>query len=383
MSEPAGEFDRLRPHLVNLSNGRLGPGGLASTTPADVDAIFATHLPRFMHGRPGPVQVLFWAHGGLVDERTGLAAAARQVPWWLANGVYPVYFVWETGLLQVLAERIRRGAQRFGLFPALSLMRARSVTAVPARPTLLPRMLPWAQPELEETVDRFVEWLARRAGGPAVWADIKANAARAVDEADGAGDEGGAHYVARRLARFSHTHAGSVQLHAVGHSAGAVFQTGFLKAAFEEGVAAFESLALLDPSVTVDGFKRGVLPLLGNRIRTLSQFGLGRQRALDDVCEAFGVTFYNKSLLYLIHHVLEEEPDTPLVGLQENVAADPELAALFAAGQVAEAVWSPQLGGPADSRSDAREHAGIDSDRLTMESLARRITGREDIVGFP
>jgi hypothetical protein len=379
VSEPAGSFEGLRPHLVNLSNGRLVPGGLASTSPADVDRIFDRHLPRFMQGRAAPVPVVFWAHGGLVDEKTGLEAAARQVQWWLANGVYPIYFVWETGLLRVLAERIRRGGQRFGLFPALSLMQAGSVSAAGPVPTLMPRALP----PLKETADAFVEWVARRAGGPAVWADIKASAARAGAKAGSVAGEGGSRYVARRLAAFSRTHAGAVGLHAVGHSAGAIFQSSFLRAAFEEGVGAFDSLALLDPVLTAADFKTGLLPLLGNRIRVLSQFSLGRQRALDDVCEVLGITFYNKSLLYLIYHALEEQPDTPLLGLEENVAADPALMALFAGGTAAEAIWSPRLRGPADSRSDAHDHAGMDNDRLTMESLARRITGRTGIVGFP
>lgn len=379
MSEPVADFRALRPHLVDLSNGKLSPGGLVSTTPEDVDRIFEEHLPRFISGRSGPVPVLFWAHGGLVDERTGLEAAARQVQWWLANGVYPVYFVWETGLLQVLADRIRRGAQRYRLFPALSLMKAGGAGAAPPVPTLVPRALP----PLTEAADTFVEWLARHAGGPAVWADIKANAARAGAKAGSLAGEGGARYVARRLAAFNRAHAGAVGLHAVGHSAGAIFQSSFLRAAFEEGVGAFDSLVLLDPALTAGDFKAGLQPLLGNRIRVLSQFSLGRQRALDDVCEVRGVRFYNKSLLYLIHHALEEHPDTPLLGLEENVAADPDLAALFAGGTLAEAVWSPQLRGPADSRSDARSHTGIDSDRLTMESLVRRVTGRGAVVPFP
>ncbi|GLB66254.1 hypothetical protein [Arthrobacter mangrovi] len=379
MSEAVADFDGLRPHLVNLASGQLSPGGLVSTTAADVDRIFEEHLPRFMSGRPGPVPVLFWAHGGLVDERTGLEAAARQLQWWLANGVYPVYFVWETGLLQVLADRIRRGAQRYRLFPALSLMRAGSEGAAAAVPALMPRALP----PLAEAADAFVEWLARHAGGPAVWADIKANAARAGATAGSLTGEGGARHVARRLAAFNRAHTGAIGLHAVGHSAGAIFQSGFLRAAFEEGVGAFDSLALLDPALATEDFKTGLLPLLGDRIRGLSQFSLGRQRALDDVCEVRGVRFYNKSLLYLIHHALEEQPDTPLLGLEENVAADPELSALFAGGTLAEAVWSPRLRGSADSLSDARSHAGIDSDRLTMESLARRVTGRGAVVPFP
>jgi hypothetical protein len=389
MTTTDGGFMSLDPHLVNLRNGRLTAGGLASTTAEEVDRIFEVHLPRFIAEHPGsPVPLMFWAHGGLVPERTGLAAAAHHVPWWLANGVYPVYFVWETGLLEALGTRIRSGIDR--LRPAVPF---------------------------EEAADKFVEWIARHAGGQSVWADLKASAARSVDRADspspiahdgdaaagdagpgidagnagphvvegGIGvDEGGARYVARKLAEFLRQNPGTVTLHAVGHSAGAIFHSYFLRAAFEEGVPAFESFIFLDPAILIEEFKRDIVPRIGGCIHALSTFALGKQRALDDECKLLNITFYNKSLLYLVHHALEEEEDAPLLGLQENVDADPVLRELFGgADPRVHAIWSPQLDGPLDSRSDAREHAGIDSEPVTMESVARRITGQENIESFP
>ncbi|MFZ0257544.1 MAG: hypothetical protein WAN46_18315 [Gammaproteobacteria bacterium] len=47
-----------------------------------------------------------YAHGGLNDEATGLAIAEHQIPWWLANDMYPIFFVWETGLLESLAQML-------------------------------------------------------------------------------------------------------------------------------------------------------------------------------------------------------------------------------------------------------------------------------------
>ncbi|NMR31164.1 hypothetical protein [Crystallibacter degradans] len=378
MTTTGGGFMSLSPHLVNLRNGRLTAGGLASTTAEDVDRIFEVHLPRFIAEHPGsPVPLMFWAHGGLVPERTGLAAAAHHVPWWLANGVYPVYFVWETGLLEALGTRIRNGIDR--LRPAVPF---------------------------EEAADKFVEWIARHAGGQAVWADLKASAARSVDPADGpspiaddgdaaaggpdviedgiGADEGGARYVARKLAEFLRQNPGAVTLHAIGHSAGSIFHSYFLRAAFEEGVPAFESFIFLDPAILIEEFTRDIVPRIGNGIHALSTFALGKQRALDDECKFLNITFYNKSLLYLVHHALEDEEDAPLLGLQENVEADPVLREMFSrAGPRFQAIWSPQLDGPLGSRSDAREHAGIDSEPVTMESVARRIIGQENIESFP
>jgi hypothetical protein len=194
--------------------------------------------------------------------------------------------------------------------------------------------------------------------------------------------------VARKLAEFLRQNPGTVTLHAVGHSAGAIFHSYFLRAAFEEGVPAFESFIFLDPAILIEEFKRDIVPRIGNGngngIGALSTFALGKQRALDDECKLLNITFYNKSLLYLVHHALEDEEDAPLLGLQENVEADPMLGEMFGgADPRVQAIWSPQLHGPLDCRSDAREHAGIDSEPVTMESVARRITGQENIESFP
>ena len=48
--------------------------------------------------------LVFWAHGGIVSERDGLAIARTQIPWWLENGAYPLHFVWETGFVETLKQ---------------------------------------------------------------------------------------------------------------------------------------------------------------------------------------------------------------------------------------------------------------------------------------
>jgi hypothetical protein len=66
-----------------------------------VDAIFDQHLPVAMADakqRGKELQLMFYAHGGLVNEAGGLWMAHRLIPWWKQNNIYPIYFVWETGL---------------------------------------------------------------------------------------------------------------------------------------------------------------------------------------------------------------------------------------------------------------------------------------------
>jgi hypothetical protein len=132
----------LRRHVINLRQGRFSGGGAMRTRSSDVDAIFREHLPRALdeaRGRGAPLRVLFYAHGGLVAEEAGLAMARTLVPWWLAHGVYPVYFVWETGLGETITQLLR--GQR---------------ELAPTR-------------GISDVSDRAIEEVARRLGGGKVW----------------------------------------------------------------------------------------------------------------------------------------------------------------------------------------------------------------------
>jgi len=115
----AAELADLRPHVITLEDGKLATGapseprdvGAYRTTTGDIDALFETHLPAFVAAHaPGPVPVVLYAHGGLVDKASGFGIAQQQVVWWKENGVYPIHFVWETGLGTALWDALRRWA---------------------------------------------------------------------------------------------------------------------------------------------------------------------------------------------------------------------------------------------------------------------------------
>src|SRR6478735_6008163 len=97
-------LDALRPHVVNLTRGEFSSDGIMQTSTDDVDAIFDEHLPAYLARANGPVPLVIWAHGGIVSEKAGLTVAANQIPWWLANGAYPLHFVWETGFVETLRQ---------------------------------------------------------------------------------------------------------------------------------------------------------------------------------------------------------------------------------------------------------------------------------------
>jgi hypothetical protein len=335
-------IESLRPHVINLNQGRFSTTGQFQTRPADVDAIFEERLPEWAEGREEQkLPIVFYAHGGLTSEQGGLLTAAEQVEWWKDNGAYPIHFVWETGLLETLGQLLNPNKQRgFDIF-------------APS--------------------DFLLEELARGVGGVKIWGGMKLSAERSSDA------DGGARYAARRLKEFCEKpeFKDRVELYGVGHSAGSIFHAHFVPAALEENVPHFRGLHFLAPAIRVDTFERRLFDKIGHGrgVDHFSIFTMARSFEEDDNC----FSIYRKSLLYLIFHALEPERKTPILGLEESIRANPRLKRLFnldrkgaGAGDV---VWSVTKATSGPSASTSRTHGGFNNDAPTMESVAQRIVG--------
>lgn len=344
----------LRPHVVNLNQGRFSTEGIFQTSAADVDAIFDDHLVRAADAAQAagqPLRLLFWAHGGLISEASGLWIAHLQVAWWKRNGVYPIHFAWETGFFDAL-QQILGG------------------TRAPA-----PRGV--ARDVWDHTTDLAVEAAARTLGGGKIWSAMKRSAELASES------DGGATYVAQKLQRFCAARGNQVELHAVGHSAGSIFHAHFLPMAFGLGIPALKTLQFLAPAVRMDEFKARLLRHVGQAVQSLTMFTMQRDwEAADNVAQV-----YRKSLLYLIHFALERERKTPILGLEISIREDGEVADLFGLrGQRtdhAEVVWSVTQATSGASATTSQSHGGFDNNRPTMDSVAHRILGAPPGVTFP
>lgn len=354
-----GEMEaELRPHIVNLTEGHFSSSGRFQTTPSDVRTLFGEHLPAALKRARKlgePLHVVFYAHGGLVPEKAALETAYTHISWWTQHpNVYPIYFIWETSLFETIGQ-------------ALST-RGRSV-------------------EMQRAFsDGFVEALVRH-GKLAPWAWSRMKLSAALASADG----GGARFVAHELANFAgrfHKAVGEdeIRFHGIGHSAGSIFHAHFLPTALDLGVPSFKSLHYLAPAIRVDDFKDRVAPRLGDGIDHLSLFTMHRELELDDHC----AHVYRKSLLYLIHHALEREKRTPVLGLEESLRADDTLVDLFgldgSTSDQAEAIFSTTQTISGRSATKATTHGGFDNDAPTMQSVLRRVLDAppgQQVAAFP
>ncbi len=359
------DFDP-RAHLVNLTAGRLSATGALTTSFKDLDAIRDRHLPRELDeareaGRP--LRIMFYAHGGLGNEKDCLEAALKLIPWWRKNGIYPIYFIWETGLGETLGRLIKAEfgsiwGKITGIFGG-----TRGVGDFVA----------------DHTTDPAIERIARSVKGVTIWGGMKSAARLSSEE-----NTGGAWLLAERIVAFIKDNPKEkIELHAVGHSAGSIFHAHFMDAFVSldgRRKSIFHTLHHLAPAIRTDLFKSLVMPHLGKAITHLTCYTMRDELERADHC----AHLYKKSLLYLIHYGLEAEVGCPIVGLQKSIRSDSRLKALFeppVPGH-AEVVWSSTSGGNRHS-SNSRKHGDFDDDAPTMESVLRRILDNDDIVNFP
>ena len=344
-------LDGLRPYIVNLTMGRLSSDGEWKTSQGDVDAIFEEHLPKALTKAAGKkLRIVLFAHGGLVKESLGLRIAQKHKQWWLDNGVYPIYFIWETGAFETIGQLLRRAAE------GVARTGARDIFDV--------------------TTDPVIEEVARALQGPRIWGGMQLSAELASATGDAA-HEGGARYVARKLAAFCRANPDKVELHAAGHSAGSIFHSYFIPAALDEGAPPFKTLHFLAPAVRVDLFKQRLASRIGNGVDRLAIFTMSKDFEQDDNC----ASIYRKSLLYLIYHALEAERKTPILGLEISLRADAALKQLFGLGVAnapGEVIWSVSDIDKGRNASTSTSHGGFDDDAPTMNSVVRRVLDKAD-----
>lgn len=347
------EREAFRSHVVNLAMGQLSQEGCHRNDEGDLHELIA-RIGAWIASAPQP-RLAFFAHGGLVDERGGLGIALRDRHWWLANGVYPIFFVWETGFLEVFRQKQRELA-------------ARNIVT--------------------DASDALLEITLGPAAGKPTWDRIKLSALLSSAAVTANGAPGGAHRFATRLAARLRAHSAAagakpVGLHAVGHSAGSIFHCHFLPALTDALAAAgvpnakVDTLAFLAPAVRVDLFKAHLMPLVPGRIGRFALFTMDRSTELDDDV----MKVYRKSLLYFVRNACEDPVHaTPILGLEESIRADPALVAWFGLGGGAPAAgvdvaWSPTQGVSGPDATQSRTHGGFDNDAPTMNAVMHRVLG--------
>lgn len=86
----------LHDHILHLENGKLA----SDTPPSKVASIVSKALA---HGESG---IVVHFHGGLVAYSKGVALAEKLCGEYMDAGAYPVFFVWESGLIETVTNNL-------------------------------------------------------------------------------------------------------------------------------------------------------------------------------------------------------------------------------------------------------------------------------------
>jgi len=154
-------------NVVNLRNGQFD-----STTRAQLDQLFDGCLAD----GTGKLAVHF--HGGLVGEGDAMALAERLLPEYRqANVAYPMFFVWESGLLEILRNNVGE-ILREDFFQIL-LRRALSFVAGKVRQQIVGGRIAAVTPE---SVSRVRAELDKVENGDPSWTDLSGRRLASVSE---------------------------------------------------------------------------------------------------------------------------------------------------------------------------------------------------------
>lgn len=246
------------------------------------------------------LRIAVYAHGGLNGEEESIRRIRVLGPCFEANGIYPLFLTWKTGVGETLDDMVQDWAQR-----QLGAETARSKGVLDA---------------LGEAKDRALE-AAAHVLFRGIWSQMRQNAAASADAGHGLD------LLLRNLVTLAGelaTGGKKLELHLVGHSAGSILLGHFLSLAAgkADGAAAaltVKTCTLYAAACSSDfadqhylpAAQRGVFALADLRLYVLSD-----ENEKADGLPSPAVPAYGKSLLYLVSRALDDVRKMPLLGMQ-------------------------------------------------------------------
>ncbi|MBI3731306.1 MAG: C1 family peptidase [Burkholderiales bacterium] len=246
------------------------------------------------------LKLALYAHGGLNSEDDSLKRVAAMAPYFLANGIYPVFITWKTGLSETLGDTLKDKLKEY--LPASVLSAS---------------WLSQLKNTAVDVIDRTVESMAASLGGKSQWTQMKQNAALSIEDGDPAR---GLLVMADRLKDLSKALGkGKLEIHLIGHSAGSIVH-GHLLDLLAARKLTVNSCTLYAPACSIEFAENTYRPAIENEVLARENFYLhmmsdARERD-DNVAQ-----IYRKSLLYLVARAFETRHKTPLLGMAASLDA--------------------------------------------------------------
>jgi len=331
----------ISPFIIDMeNNGHLSSSGAFRTQEGDVKALVTMHVETARKSwgvkASEPTDVAIYAHGGLTSEGDAAETAAKWIPALYDARIFPIFLMWETDLWATLKNRLA------------------DLIAGQPRPTA------GLGDQLKRFWNRRLERLLANPGS-IIWGEMKQNA-----DAISGGEKSGGRILYECAKLSPWFTATPVRLHLIGHSAGSIAHSYIVDRLCGLGWT-FDTVNLMAPAVTVDLFRRTVLPRLKDgKVKRLNEFHLTDvAEQADPTCKP--ILYYTRSLLYLVSESFEHGVQTPLLGMEKYFNKH-----IGALGLKNVKAWTSPAGA-----SQSSTHGGFDDDRATRESIIGLIkTGR-------
>ncbi|KLU07491.1 hypothetical protein RISK_000569 [Rhodopirellula islandica] len=244
------------------------------------------------------LKLMVFFHGGLNSETDSLRRIEKMAPYFLANGIYPLFITWRTSFRDSITGILEDSLQRF------------------FRPPTRADSLGWREAireQVSEATDRAIEVACQQLLVKPIWTQMKQNAQAAIAR------DRGMYLVAQSIEKLF-GELGGGELHLIGHSAGSL-PIGHLLRRLQTRSMSVQSCRLFAPACTTDfandhfgrAFEREVLSPDDFYLHVLSD-----KLERDD-----NISRYGKSLLYLVSRALEINHKEPLLGLEYLHQTDP------------------------------------------------------------
>jgi hypothetical protein len=350
---PALTLDSLRPYVIDVgNNGELSGNGDYWTTPDDLQRLVTKDIPETTRGWKKR-RVMLYLHGGLNSEKSAAKRVAAMRGPCLANEIYPLHVMWETGFMESLTSY-------FGdWFTNADKLSGRS---------------------LIDSVGEGRDWMIERSLAfplRKIWGEMKENGRLASDHRDGLG---AMQLLAKYIRDAGKSGGKDWELHVVAHSAGSIFFAHMLRHVLDLGLP-LKTAQFLAPAVEVAVFKDKVFaPASQGKCPLPTLYLLSDQAERDDTVG--GQLVYGKSLLYLVSNACEKQRGAPILGMESFLRKDKDLKAAYAGSDaaglphliIAGEKREPEGGERTSSQSGS--HGGFDNDVATMNSVLYRILGK-------
>jgi predicted chitinase len=233
-------------------------------------------------------RLVVYAHGGLNDEAAAIDRARVMGRYFIGNGCYPLFVVWKTGLLESISDIF---TDKFSPKPS----RVGGISDA-----------------VSDATDMLIEKTIGRPLARPLWSEMKENAESASLPTRG-GD-----LLVTALQNLAKTWGDKLEIHLIGHSAGAIFHGYLVNLLAARGLAErTTSIHLYAPACTVQFADRYYAPH-EDQMQHLYLSILSDQNERDDNV----ASIYRKSLLYLISNALEMDVRLPILGMANVLDAN-------------------------------------------------------------